>query len=64
MQPITSGALAGRCDLRELSAADLYPFRDQWGEQDVEYVLHWYDVMKGFIQQTAEKELGPLVAVS
>ena len=64
LQPITSSELAQRCDLRELTAAGLYPFGDRWDQQDIEYVLHWYQTMKKFICQTADQGMGLLVGVS
>lgn len=64
LRPMTSSELASRCDLRELAAADLYPFRDRWAQEDVAYVLHWYEVMRAFIRQTAEHGSGMLVAGS
>jgi hypothetical protein len=64
LRPITSEELAKHCRSDEMKNARLYPFGAEWSDSDLTYVLHWYGVMKAFIEETAERSYGVLVSVT
>jgi hypothetical protein len=64
LERITDVELAGRLDFAELAKERVYPFAEEWDPKELDYVIHWYQVMRAFVRDAAERGLGVLVGVS